>query len=274
MNTPSDFAVTPQNVVGSMAQTLAPSQEYDNFSQVAMQATPLAPFALSSSNNHGNHNRAFAATTPSGPQDAYNDWSPASSQFSPGDWRRTPGIPGFYGHPYRRDSNGAQEGANPQQPRHHSSQDLAAQHFGSNGHPLNRYEPSKNLIGQTHSSLQKLTGLDEHAGLFFVFQDLSVRTEGWFRLKTSLYLIGHVGLEGEDQIDAEVRDGLLVEAPCLAKAFTKPFKVFSAKKFPGVWPSTDLSEKFAEQGIKIPIRRNDGKRRRGQNGDDEYDDDD
>lgn len=45
------------------------------------------------------------------------------------------------------------------------------------------------------------------------------------------------------------------KAPVLAWTFSEPFQVFSAKKFPGVIESTDLSKKFAEQGIKIPIRK-------------------
>jgi len=44
-------------------------------------------------------------------------------------------------------------------------------------------------------------------------------------------------------------------APVLASIFSKPFRVFSAKKFPGVIDSTDLSKSFANQGIKIPIRK-------------------
>jgi hypothetical protein len=44
-------------------------------------------------------------------------------------------------------------------------------------------------------------------------------------------------------------------APVLASVFTKPFQVYSAKKFPGVIESTELSKTFAQQGIKIPIRK-------------------
>ena len=44
-------------------------------------------------------------------------------------------------------------------------------------------------------------------------------------------------------------------APVLAWTFSKPFQVYSAKKFPGVIESTHLSKKFADQGIKIPIRK-------------------
>lgn len=44
-------------------------------------------------------------------------------------------------------------------------------------------------------------------------------------------------------------------APVLASIFSDPFTVYSAKKFPGVIESTDLSKCFALQGIKIPIRK-------------------
>lgn len=49
------------------------------------------------------------------------------------------------------------------------------------------------------------------------------------------------------------------DIPVLASVFSEPFQVFSAKKFPGVIESTDLSKAFAEQGIKIPIRKDGGK---------------
>lgn len=48
-------------------------------------------------------------------------------------------------------------------------------------------------------------------------------------------------------------------APVLASVFSQPFQVFSAKKFPGVIESTELSKTFAGQGIKIPIRKDGGK---------------
>ena len=61
-------------------------------------------------------------------------------------------------------------------------------------------------------------------------------------------------------------------APVLASCFSDIFFVFSAKKFPGVIESTELSKCFATQGIKIPIRK-DGvrgnERRVGEGEDDE-----
>jgi len=49
------------------------------------------------------------------------------------------------------------------------------------------------------------------------------------------------------------------DIPVLASSFSAPFTVFSAKKFPGVIESTELSKAFAGQGIKIPIRKDGGK---------------
>jgi hypothetical protein len=54
-------------------------------------------------------------------------------------------------------------------------------------------------------------------------------------------------------------------APILASTFSEPFQVFSAKKFPGVIESTPLSKVFANQGIKIPIRK-DGVKGQGSRG--------
>ena len=45
------------------------------------------------------------------------------------------------------------------------------------------------------------------------------------------------------------------KAPVLAWTFSEKFQVYSAKKFPGVIESTQLSKCFASQGIKIPIRK-------------------
>lgn len=59
------------------------------------------------------------------------------------------------------------------------------------------------------------------------------------------------------------------KAMVLSAVFSDVFQVYSAKKFPGVCDSTDLSKCFATQGIKIPIRKEGGKA-----GADDDDDDD
>lgn len=162
---------------------------------------------------------------------------------------------------------------------------------------------NRTLIGQLCSSAQRLKDGDDKAGIWFIFPDLSVRTEDWFRLKFSFFNVGKTlsGLSFNkvwdeaaasncaptsgtpDTINPKriegLRAGLVAEqAPCLAYVFSKPFKVYSAKKFPGVAESTSLSKVFANQGIKISIRKDPdakkGKRRRGDSTDDEDGDDD
>ena len=44
----------------------------------------------------------------------------------------------------------------------------------------------KNLVGSSVSSATKLYDLDGKLGIFFIFQDVSLRTEGRFRLRFSL----------------------------------------------------------------------------------------
>lgn len=43
--------------------------------------------------------------------------------------------------------------------------------------------PMRNLMGTVVSSAHQLIGLDNHLGIYFVFGDLSVRTEGRFVLR-------------------------------------------------------------------------------------------
>ena len=163
---------------------------------------------------------------------------------------------------------------------------------------------TRNLIGNLSASAFKLKDPEEHDGIWFVMQDLSIRTEGWFRLKFSFVNLGKtdgLGQEntpntenGNKQRNGSTASGAgsddssgssasrLVDigenAPCLATCYSAPFHVWSAKKFPGVIESTDLSKKFAQQGIKIPIRKEgkdgeaSGGRTKRKRGPDDYDD--
>lgn len=72
-------------------------------------------------------------------------------------------------------------------------------------------------------------------------------TNTQFRLKLSFVDISAVPGSSEPVNKGKV--------PVLALTYTEPFQVYSAKKFPGVIESTDLSKCFAGQGIKIPIRK-------------------
>ncbi|CBX90267.1 predicted protein [Plenodomus lingam JN3] len=144
---------------------------------------------------------------------------------------------------------------------------------GSYGNPIHVTGPvapsitqnhTRNLIGMNAVNACRLNDPDGNPGFWFVLQDLSVRTEGTFRLKLSMCDIG----SGQSPNAAVVSNG---KCPILASTFSEPFTVYSAKKFPGVIESTPLSKCFASQGIKIPIRK-DGVKERGNQA--EYDNDD
>ncbi|KAL8992842.1 MAG: hypothetical protein Q9188_007484 [Gyalolechia gomerana] len=105
---------------------------------------------------------------------------------------------------------------------------------------------TRNLIGSLGVSAFKLTDTENNMGIWFILQDLSVRTEGIFRLKMNFVNVG------SPTSSTSPSNG---SAPVLASCFSKAFQVYSAKKFPGVIESTGLSKCFATQGIKIPIRK-------------------
>ncbi|KAL4889970.1 velvet factor-domain-containing protein [Aspergillus ambiguus] len=128
---------------------------------------------------------------------------------------------------------------------------------------------TRNLIGSLSASAFRLTDPDNKIGVWFILQDLSVRTEGIFRLKMSFV---NVGTPSNDANGVSVINH--GNAPVLATVFSEPFQVYSAKKFPGVIESTTLSKCFALQGIKIPIRKDGVKGTRGRNNDDDDGDDD
>ncbi|CZS76753.1 unnamed protein product [Fusarium graminearum] len=107
---------------------------------------------------------------------------------------------------------------------------------------------TRNLIGSLAASAFRLNDTDKKAGIWFVLQDLSVRTEGTFRLRFSFVNVGGAG----GGLPIHVNQG---RAPILASCYSQDFSVYSAKKFPGVCESTPLSKTFALQGIKIPIRK-------------------
>ncbi|CAJ0825733.1 8630_t:CDS:2 [Entrophospora sp. SA101] len=80
------------------------------------------------------------------------------------------------------------------------------------------------------------------SGIYFIFQDISVRTEGTFSLRFSFCdlkeLLIRSSLNGYPNSRGSVG----------AEVFSESFRVYSAKKFPGMTA-------FARQGIKIPIRK-------------------
>ncbi|CAG8447272.1 12100_t:CDS:2 [Acaulospora morrowiae] len=114
---------------------------------------------------------------------------------------------------------------------------------------LNAPSSTRNLMGHCTSSAYVLNNHMGQQGIYFIFQDLSVRTEGSFTLKFSFCdvkeLLVRRSLNGFPNTRGTVA----------AEVYSAPFKVYSAKKFPGMTESTMLSKAFAKQGIKIPIRK-------------------
>lgn len=158
----------------------------------------------------------------------------------------------------------------------------------------------RNLIGTVCTSAVLLKDLEDKDGIFFIWGDLSVRTEDWFSLKFSFFNVGGVlrdasweelaarakvaktfpsdppkeGTARNDKSLSGIRAPLIAKtAPCLATVFSQCFKVFSAKKFPGVVESTKLNAHFAKQGVKITVRSDkDGNGKRKRDGDDDDED--
>lgn len=98
--------------------------------------------------------------------------------------------------------------------------------------------------GSCVSCLYHLKDIDgSHQG-FFVFPDLSIRVEGRYRLKLCLFEI----------IGQSVHH--------CKSVYSDPFHVYTAKRFPGMEESTRLSRSFAEQGLKVRVRKHPRSRRR------------
>ncbi|KAF9579694.1 hypothetical protein BGW38_003944, partial [Lunasporangiospora selenospora] len=93
------------------------------------------------------------------------------------------------------------------------------------------------LAGTVVSSLHRLKDVDNSDGGFFVFGDMSVRIEGRFRLRFTLF---------------ELVEGQVVQ---IMSTVSDPMTVFPGKSFPGMAESTFLSRSFSDQGVRIRTRK-------------------
>ncbi|KAH9999993.1 velvet factor-domain-containing protein [Russula vinacea] len=139
--------------------------------------------------------------------------------------------------------------------------------------PLPGHVYTRTLVGPLSANACRL--LDEHRapGVFFLFQDLSIRTEGSVPSLTRAFKFRYV-LTRFGIIPAPENGALQVHnnvSPILAQTYTQAFDVYSAKRFPGV-PA------FGNQGQKLPLRNRHGSskhgRRRRRAGSDGSEDDD
>jgi hypothetical protein len=121
---------------------------------------------------------------------------------------------------------------------------------------------TRRLMGTLVSS--PFVGQDEHGneGCFFCFPDLSCRTHGRYRLR---FVLMH--LEPSDLRP----DGY---TPILTEVFSDVFTVFSAKEFPGMTTSTELTKALKRQGCAISVKKgNDKKDGAGSDGKEEEEED-
>lgn len=137
--------------------------------------------------------------------------------------------------------------------QHNYSQSTSSSSSPASAHSLSRHTYTRTLVGPLSSNACRL--LDEHRrpGIFFLFQDLSVRTEGKFRLRLRLMNVGDSPTPGSAATRVHT-----ASSPVLAQTFTEAFTVYSAKRFPGVPDTTPLSIAFGNQGQKLPLRNRHG----------------
>ncbi|KAI9488402.1 velvet factor-domain-containing protein [Zychaea mexicana] len=100
----------------------------------------------------------------------------------------------------------------------------------------------RNLTGSLTANASHLVNERNESGTYFVFHDLSVRTDGRFTLKFMF-------------MDLAAGDPFTMSTTVSAEVFSVPFTVYTAKKFPGMTESTPLSRAFANQGVKIVTRK-------------------
>ncbi|KND88593.1 hypothetical protein TOPH_06745 [Tolypocladium ophioglossoides CBS 100239] len=101
--------------------------------------------------------------------------------------------------------------------------------------------PSNYLVGSHASSVHRLRDTENIEGGFFVFGDLSVKREGRFRLRFTLY--------ERDQHSS------MPSFYFVSELITNIFTVFPTKLFPGMADSTPLTRTFSDQGVKVRLRK-------------------
>ncbi|OHE98274.1 hypothetical protein CORC01_06471 [Colletotrichum orchidophilum] len=121
-----------------------------------------------------------------------------------------------------------------------SSPSLFVEAYLKSGEKKSKLDPEaciKGLVGTTVSSLQKYKSLEGKDEGYFVFPDLSVKMEGLFKLGFALY-----NRKGDDVFFMTE-----IESPA--------FQVHTARSYPGMSSSTDLTRHLSDQGCRLRIRK-------------------
>ncbi|GMM33872.1 hypothetical protein DASC09_011970 [Saccharomycopsis crataegensis] len=91
---------------------------------------------------------------------------------------------------------------------------------------------------------------------FFVFNDLSIRYEGYYRLIFQLYEMPYI--DGASSSSSNINMAKLVFRTSVK---SNVFRVYTAKEFPGLAPSTELDQVLKNLGSRIRIRKITGTKR-------------
>ncbi|KAF8936676.1 hypothetical protein BGZ58_003862 [Dissophora ornata] len=103
---------------------------------------------------------------------------------------------------------------------------------------------TQNLVGQTTVGGQTAPDLDgKMSHIWFAFSALSIRTEGIFKLRFSLFDL--------TQIDPE----FTTSAPVICRLFSDPIHVQSPKRFLGTCDNNDIANHLNKYSIRIPSRK-------------------
>lgn len=121
----------------------------------------------------------------------------------------------------------------------------------SKGQTIEKPVEGNKLIGTIVSSLHRLKDVQNQDVAYFVFSDVSVKMEGFFKLHFTLY-----EMAGE-------------ECRQLAGIKSEPFYVYPAKSFPGLAESTFLTRSLSDQGVRVRIRK-DSRQSQGMKGNKRY----
>jgi Velvet factor len=101
---------------------------------------------------------------------------------------------------------------------------------------------------------------EQRIGVYYIFHDISCRHTGRYRLYFEL---------------ASLSMDVGITRNVVASALSEVFEVYSAKDFPGMRPSSDLTRELKRQGANLPIKKGveaKGSRRNRKAGRDDSDD--
>ncbi|KAL8851678.1 MAG: hypothetical protein Q9221_003409 [Calogaya cf. arnoldii] len=100
---------------------------------------------------------------------------------------------------------------------------------------------------------------------FFIFPDICVRKEGHFRLRYTLFEMCKTEAVTIKSIISDVFKGKSVHTDDHAAKVNRMDTVYSAKGFPGMTESSDITRRLGEQGVKLRTRKEPRKRQQPTN---------